>query len=109
MLEQAASNELLDTILALRLKVTELEAPDCKLPKNKTMRDLAKQLGKGVKRLPVQEILYFISSDPYFAFNKTKEVLANFSGLVEGTLNVEFKDANGMSINNPFVKEEQDE
>lgn len=100
------SKELIDTILALHLKVQEVEAPGCKLPKNKTLRELAKELGKTVKRLPVQEVLYFISSDPYFAYNKTKEVLVNFAGLVEGTINVEFKDANGMSVNNPYMKEE---
>jgi len=109
MLEQAGSNELLNVVLALQVKITELEMPGCALPKNRTMRDLASRLRKDAKRLPVQEILYFISSDPYFAYNKSKEVLANFKGLVEGSINVEFKDANGMSINNPFIKEEQNE
>lgn len=100
-----ASDELLNVILALRLKVQELDAPGCKLPKNRTMREFVKELVKTVERFSTQEILYYIASDTFFAYERAKEVLQGYSDLKEGNINVEFKDANGMSINNPYYKE----
>lgn len=106
MSEVNASDEMVTTLLTLSGKMRELKQPDCKLPKNRTIRNLALELGKTAKRLPVQEVLNFISSDTFFAYAKAEEVLATFKALQDGEINVEFKDANGMSINNPNYKEE---
>lgn len=106
MLRQVASQELLSVILALNLKIQELDTPGCKLGKNRTIRALALDLAKTAKVTRVKEILYFISSDRFFAYTKAKEVLATFNDIVSGAIDVEFKDANGMSVTNPFIKEE---
>lgn len=102
-------HELSTTLLSIATQLRELDTPGCTKPKNRTMRTLAKTLGAKAKSQQVREIMYFISSDQFFAYNKAKEVMATMQGLLDGTIDVTFKDANGMLISNPNCKEKVDE
>lgn len=102
-------HELSTVLLAISTQLRELDTPGCKKPRNRTIRTLAIELGKKAKSQQVREILYFISSDTFFAYNKAKEVLAALQGLLDGSIDVTFKDANGMLISNPNCKESKDE
>jgi len=101
--------ELSSALLSISTQMRELNEPGCKKPKNRTMRALATELGKKATNQQVREIMYFISSDTFFAYSRAEEVLATLQGLLDGSIDVTFKDANGMLINNPNCKENEDE
>lgn len=102
-------HELSTALLAISTQMRELDEPNCKKPKNRTMRALATELGKKATNQQVREIMYYISSDNFFAHSRAQEVLTTLQGLLDGSIDVTFKDANGMLISNPNCKENKDE